>query len=48
MYLPLVDPNTAGSFDKPELLIAPVSKDIFLTLAQIKEMGLRKWHMVEK
>jgi len=48
MYLPLVDPNTAGSFDKPELLIAPVSKDIFLTLAQIMAMGLSKWRVADR
>ena len=47
-YTPLVDPSTRGNFKKARLLRVPGSKDIYLTRAQIKAMGLGRWHIVKR
>ena len=47
-YVPLVDPSSRNFFGGAKLLRVPIKNGIFLTLAQIKAMGLIKWHVVDK
>jgi len=47
-YTPLIDPSTGGIFGGSRFLRIPVKGGIFLTLAQIKAMGLSKWHVVDR
>ena len=47
-YKPLIDPSTGGFFGGSKFLRIPVKGGIFLTLAQIKAMGLSKWHVVDR
>ena len=47
-YVPLVDPNSRNFFGGAKLLRVPIKNGIILTLAQIKAMGLSKWHVVDR
>ncbi len=47
-YTPLIDPSAGGIFSGSNFLRIPVKGGIFLTLAQIKAMGLSKWHVADR
>lgn len=47
-YKPLIDPTTGGIFGGSRFLRIPVKGGIILTLAQIKAMGLSKWHVPDR